>query len=179
MTNSIQEKIAKVVQVLPNKIKIQVKDIERFKIENEKFAVGSYLRVSDSEDCALISIIENFTIEKEEDKTSNYILEATPIGFLDSDGTFTRGGNNIAIPPTDVELARKDEIQKIYNFIDDQRKFCFSKLSQDNEINVPVNGDKFFNKHIAVVGSTGSGKSHTVTKILQEAITSKTWVIRV
>jgi hypothetical protein len=167
------EKIAKVVSVLPNKIKIQVEDIERFKLENEKFAVGSYLRVSDSEDCALLSIIENFTIEKEDKGDSHYVLEAVPIGFLDSEGKFSRGGNNIAIPPTDVELARKEEIQKIYDSIDENKKFCFSKLSQDKSITVPVDGDRFFNKHIAVVGSTGSGKSHTVTKMLQEAISLK------
>lgn len=38
---------------------------------------------------------------------------------------------------------------------------------------MPVDGDKFFNKHIAIVGSTGSGKSHSVAKILQKAISSK------
>lgn len=168
-----EDKIAKVVSVLPNKIKIHVKDIERFKLENEKFAVGSYLRVSDHEDCALICIIENFTIEKKDNQESHYVLEAAPIGFLDNEGKFSRGGNNIAIPPTDVELARKDEIQKIYNFVNEENKFCFSSLSQDKNIRVPVNGDKFFNKHIAVVGSTGSGKSHTVTKLLQEAIKQK------
>ena len=35
---------------------------------------------------------------------------------------------------------------------------------QIKDISVPVNGNKFFNKHIAIVGSTGSGKSHTVAK---------------
>lgn len=173
MSLTESSKIAKVVSVLPNKIKIQVEDIERFKLENEKFAVGSYLRVSDSEDCALISVIENFTIEKDENKDSHYVLEAVPIGFLDSEGKFTRGGNNIAIPPTDVELARKDEIQGIYESMKTEKKFSFSTLSQDSAVRVSVNGDKFFNKHIAIVGSTGSGKSHTVTKILQEAIVTK------
>ena len=46
----------------------------------------------------------------------------------------------------------------------------FSTLSADRTISVPVDGDKFFNKHIAIVGSTGSGKSHSVAKILQKAI---------
>ncbi|TMW71159.1 ATP-binding protein [Alteribacter natronophilus] len=171
--SEVTQKVAKVVSVLPNKIKIEVSDIEKFKLENEKFTVGSYLRVSDSDDCALLSVIENFTIEKKEDKESNYILEAAPIGFLDDEGKFTRGGNNIAIPPTDVDLARKNEIQKIYDVVSEESHFCFSTLSQDNQITVPVNGDKFFNKHIAIVGSTGSGKSHTVTKVLQEAIGKK------
>nr|WP_275938531.1 ATP-binding protein [Pectobacterium brasiliense] len=38
---------------------------------------------------------------------------------------------------------------------------------------VPVNGNKFFNKHIAVVGSTGSGKSHTLATIIQKAVSEK------
>ena len=50
-----------------------------------------------------------------------------------------------------------------------QEKFIFSSLSSNTDISVPVNGNRFFNKHIAIVGSTGSGKSHTVTKIIQSA----------
>ncbi|MDO7908698.1 ATP-binding protein [Paenibacillus sp. JX-17] len=169
----IEEKVAKVISVLPNKIKIEINNIEQFKLQSEKFSVGSYLRVSDSEDCALICIIENFTIQKEENKDSIYLIEAMPIGFLDVDGKFTRGGNNIAIPPTDVETAKNEEIQQIYDSIEIDSKFCFASLSQDKSIKVPVNGNKFFNKHIAVVGSTGSGKSHTVAKILQEATLTK------
>ncbi|MGR5905479.1 helicase HerA domain-containing protein [Bacillus paranthracis] len=33
-----------------------------------------------------------------------------------------------------------------------------------------LDGNKFFNKHLAVIGSTGSGKSCTVAKILHEGI---------
>ncbi|MFL0584849.1 ATP-binding protein [Solibacillus silvestris] len=171
-------KIAQVISVLPDKIKIRVSDINKFKADSEKFAVGSYLRVSDHEDGALLCMIENFLIEnkesnKNEDGKDDYILEAAPIGFIDINGEFTRGGNNIAIPPTGVELARKFEVQKIYDGMDSNIKFCFSKLLQDNQITVPVEGNKFFNKHIAIMGSTGSGKSHTVSTILQKAISEK------
>lgn len=38
---------------------------------------------------------------------------------------------------------------------------------------MPVDGDKFFNKHIGVVGSTGSGKSNTIAKIIQNAVSLK------
>lgn len=168
----MSEKIAQVVSVLPDKIKIKVYDIQQFKIDSEKFAVGSYIRVSDHEDGALLCMIENFSIERENDE-DNYILEASPIGFVDSIGEFTRGGNNIAIPPTGVELAKKDEVQTIYNCTDEESKFCFSKLLQDKSIMVPVDGNKFFNKHLAIMGSTGSGKSHTVSTILQRAISEK------
>lgn len=165
---------AEVISVLPNKIKIRVKNLKDFKLAEEKFSVGSYVSVSDSDDCAIIAIIENFIIEQENDNDErNHILEATPIGFLDSEGNFIRGGNNIAIPPTGVKPASKNEIQNIYNQISEQKRFTFSKLVQNNEIRVPVDGDRFFNKHIAIAGSTGSGKSHTVAKIIQEAKNAK------
>lgn len=38
---------------------------------------------------------------------------------------------------------------------------------------MPVHGDRFFNKHIAVVGATGSGKSHSVASILQTAVINR------
>lgn len=53
-----------VISVMPDKIRIQVKDIEDFNDTGEKFSVGSYIRVSDSDDCAIIAMIENFSIEQ-------------------------------------------------------------------------------------------------------------------
>ena len=158
-----------VVSVMPDKIRVQVKDIEDFNDTGEKFSVGSYIRVSDSDDCAIIAMVENFSIEQIGENDRKYILEAVPIGFLDNDKKFLRGGNNIAIPPSGAEPAHSNEIQAIFHQIDVDKRFCFSKLLQDTKIEVPVDGDRFFNKHFAIVGSTGSGKSHTVAKILQEA----------
>lgn len=167
---------AEVIAVLPNRIKISVNNLSEFKIAGEKLSVGSYLKVSDNDDCGLIAIIENYSIEIKEEagrKVREYIIEAVPLGFIDSSGVFVRGGNNIAIPPTDAKPAAKAEIQKIYDDVPENKRFVFAKLVQDPSILVPVDGDKFFNKHIAIVGSTGSGKSHTVAKIFQNIIAEK------
>ena len=170
----MEEKInAEVVGVFPNKIKISVDNLEDFSLANESLKVGSYLRVLDNENAVLIAIIENFSIEVKEDMRKKYIIEANPLGMI-INNKFQRGGDTIAIPPKKVEPAKKEEIEKIFmESIIDDKKFVFSKLSSDNEINVPVDGNKFFNKHIAIVGSTGSGKSHTVAKIIQTAVNSK------
>lgn len=83
-------------------------------------------------------------------------------------------GDDLAIPPKKVLPATKDEVGAIYsNAFEEGKRFCFSQLSRQRDIKVPVHGDRFFNKHIAIVGATGSGKSHTVATILQEAIDSK------
>jgi len=174
MINEEKEINAVVISVFPNKVKIEVKNIENFKIAGEKLSVDSYLRISDSEDCAIIAIIENFSIEKtEEEKERRYVIEAIPIGFLDKEGKFIRGGNNIAIPPVSVEPAKKEEIQKIYSQIDKKKQLVYSKLTQDSSILVPVDGDRFFNKHISIIGATGSGKSYTLATILQKVISEK------
>ncbi|AVL20116.1 Bipolar DNA helicase [Enterobacter cloacae] len=164
---------AEVVSVSPNKLKISVDDLEEFKIAEEKLGVGSYLRVSDNQDVALLAIIDNFSIDVKESQKQKYMIEASPIGLV-KNGKFYRGGDSLALPPKKVEPAKLDEIISIYSdSIDINERFTFSSLSLNTKVSVPVNGNRFFNKHIAIVGSTGSGKSHTVAKILQKAVDEK------
>ena len=168
---------AEVISVLPDKVKIVVDKLEDFQLPTEKLKVGSYVRISDSEDAVMLAIIENYSIEivdnKENESERRYILEANPLGIV-RNGIFERGGDTIAIPPKDVKPATIEDINAIYSqSIAEQEKFTFSSLSSNPDISVPVNGNRFFNKHIAIVGSTGSGKSHTVAKIIQSATENK------
>lgn len=168
---------AEVIAVYPNKVRISVDDLNDFQLAEEKLKVGSYLRISDSDDAIMIAMIENFTIEvgtdKEGNATRSYIIEANPLGML-RDSIFERGGDTLSIPPKKVEPAKKEEISNIFeSSVANDKKFIFATLASDESIPVPVNGDCFFNKHIAIVGSTGSGKSHTIAHIIQKAIRVK------
>lgn len=164
---------AEVISVFPDKVRISVDKLEDFQIADEKLKVGSYLRIADNDDVVLIAVIENFTIEVTDKQERKYIIEANPLGTIEN-GKFTRGGDTIAIPPKTVEPAHIDEIKKIFDeSLKESDKFTFSTLANNSNVAVPVNGNKFFNKHIAVIGSTGSGKSHTVAKIIQKAVSSK------
>ena len=164
---------AEVISVYPNKVKISVDKLEDFKLSDESLKVGSYLRISDNENAILIAIIENFLIEVNEEGKRKHIIEANPLGILKNE-EFIRGGDSIAIPPKKVEPAKVEEIKKIYEqSISKEESFIFSSLSSNHNIKIPVNGNKFFNKHIAIVGSTGSGKSHTLSTIIYNAINEK------
>ena len=168
---------AEVISVFPNKVRISVDDLEDFQIAEDKLKVGSYLRIADNDNAVLIAVIENFSIEVGVDRNGEpmrkYILEASPLGTIRG-GKFERGGDSLAIPPKRVDPATSEEIGKIFSeAIAETDKFTFATLAADHNIPVPVNGNKFFNKHIAIVGSTGSGKSHTVAKILQNAMQAK------
>ncbi|REL27759.1 ATP-binding protein [Thalassotalea euphylliae] len=161
---------AEVISVSPNKVKVSVDKLEEFKIAEEKLKVGSYLRISDNDEVALLAIIENFSIVADENGGDpNYVIDASPIGLV-KDGKFYRGGDSLALPPKKVEPAKLEDIKTIYeSSVTENERFTFSSLSLNSDILVPVNGNRFFNKHIAIVGSSGSGKSHTVAKILQKA----------
>jgi DNA helicase HerA-like ATPase len=170
--NDLNDIKAEVIAVFPDKVKISVSDIASFS-DGKSIRVGSYLRITDSEDCALIAIIENFCIEVTEKAERRHIIEALPLGII-VDGKFIRGGDTLTIPPTGVAPATEADIKKIFEeSVEEPKKFVFSSLVSNTAINVPVDGNRFFNKHIAVVGSTGAGKSHTIAKIIQSAAGAK------
>lgn len=180
---------AEVISVNPDKVRIMIYNLDSWKTAEDKLKVGSYLEIkdenSDENEYVVIAIIDNFKIdliditkidengEKYTETERRYILEATPLGSI-CNGIFTRGGDTLSIPPKSVSIANDSVIEKIFSdCIEEKEKFCFSTLSSNTNVKVNVNGNRFFNKHLAIVGSSGSGKSHTTAKIIQEAVNSK------
>lgn len=168
--------IFRILTVAPNLIQIEVLDADQFKQDASDFTIGSYLKISDDSNTSIIALVQSFKIKETtnsgtvEATNPSFILDAQPIGFLDESGRFKRGGQQIAIPPSNVVIADDEVLKSIYESVGEEKKFCFAKLAQKPSIEIAVDGDKFFSKHIAVVGSTGSGKSGTVARILQEGI---------
>jgi energy-coupling factor transporter ATP-binding protein EcfA2 len=173
MADEVEKINAEVIAVYPDKIKIVVDNLEDFRLAGETLQVGSYLKISDNENAILMAIIENFSIIVNDAGKRDYAIEALPLGMI-KNGEFIRGGDSLAIPPKKVEPATEEEIKKIYEqSIDPKEKFTFASLSSNQNIRISVNGNKFFNKHVAIVGSTGSGKSHTLSTIIQKAVSEK------
>lgn len=173
MENETEKINAEVIAVYPDKIKIVVDNLEDFRLAGESLQVGSYLKISDNDNAVLMAIIENFSIVVNDKGERDYAIEALPLGMI-KEGQFIRGGDSLAIPPKKVEQATQEEIEKIYEqSIDQNKKFTFASLSSNPKIRISVDGNKFFNKHVAVVGSTGSGKSHTLSAIIQKAVAEK------
>lgn len=168
--------IFRILTVAPNLIQIEVLDADQFKQDASDFTIGSYLKISDDSNTSIIALVQSFKIKETTvggtaaATKPSFILDAQPIGFLDEDGKFKRGGQQIAIPPNNVSIADDTILKGIYESVEEEKKFCFANLAQKPSIEIAVDGDKFFSKHIAVVGSTGSGKSGTVARILQEGI---------
>ena len=102
---------AEVIAVYPNKVRICVDDLGSFTDGHPLLRVGSYLRVTDHEDCVLIAIIESFVIEVDDRANRRHVIEALPLGVI-KDGKFIRGGDALTIPPTGVEPATLQDIKR-------------------------------------------------------------------
>ncbi|VVS94671.1 ATP-binding protein [Desulfoluna spongiiphila] len=175
---------AEVISVRPETISISVKQIRDLDLAAEKIKVGSFLEIENDDKSSTLAVLKSFSIgtvheddksEKKplihtDDKSKSYILEAFPLGVIE-DGIFRRGSDALPIPPKGVKIADTEKIKSIYKVDKTKVKsFCFSELLQKREVDVNIDGDRFFGKHFSIIGSTGSGKSNTTAKILQNAI---------
>ncbi len=97
------------------------------------------------------------------------IADCILIGTMGANGGFIRG---VAVYPTVGQIVRMvgpDELKSIFSEYNEY-DFSFGRPSQAEDQRAFINVDRFFGQHIAVVGTTGCGKSCTVVSILQEAI---------
>lgn len=170
----------RIVGIQPNSILVEVTKPNAFKEKNETFSLGSFVKITDDDNNAIIGMLQSYKIkdindienETLERKEPSFILDIQPMGYL-KDNEFKRGGQEITIPPNDVAIADsallKDIFSRNTNKLNEST-FSFGTLSYDDEVDIILDGNNFFNKHIALVGSSGSGKSCTVAQILHSGI---------
>lgn len=182
---NIENDYFRIASVSANQFEIEVTKPSVFYNKNDRFTLGSYVKIADKFETEVIGILRNYKIKSPSEKETSinsqkqepsFTLDVKPVGHLKK-GEFHKGGNTITIPPSEVEIAKPELLKKIFTEENRERAFCFSSIPDklidySEKIKVELNGDKFFNKHLAVVGSTGSGKSCTVAKILHEGIES-------
>jgi len=101
----------------------------------------------------------------------NAYFEAIPVGEIYHD-QFEYGLSIFPIIGEDVYLTTRDDIQKILTSKNNTLPISFGKLTTHEYIpEFPV--DSLFTNHFAILGNTGSGKSTTVRKILNELLNLK------
>ncbi len=62
-----------------------------------------------------------------------------------------------------------DFMRVIANVAEDGQKLCLGHYTLDEAAEAYLNGNKFFQRHAIIVGSTGSGKSWTTARVLEQA----------
>lgn len=131
--------------------------------------VGSYVVMPRGE----ISIVGTITAIREMGASSadpsqatKCILEIQPLGTLDK-GRFDRGVNALPLMGGNVIATDQDDLKVIFATYREQN-FSLGPLSLLSNERLYIDPNKFFAKHVAIFGSTGSGKSNTVASVIQK-----------
>jgi|GEM_PF-42590 len=171
----------RITTIEPNLVQVEVTKPNKFKNKNDAFSIGSYVRITDENGVSIIGMLQSYKIKdsnlfsdnpKLVRKEPSFVLDIQPMGYMEG-YKFKRGGHQITIPPNEVAVADSALLKQIFSLGNEKDKgkvFGFGTLSNNQEVDILLEGNQFFNKHIAVVGSTGAGKSCTVAKILQSGI---------
>jgi len=161
--------IGKVLESSPGSILIEIKDDKIFEANKRDLQIGKYVEISDGNLNKVIAVIQNIksSVIDSSDKLKFSIL-TQPIGYIEG-SDFIRGSALIPSPTEPVFVIDSSSLDLIFNSNRDYN-FHFGTLVQNKNIELKIDPNKFFSKHIALVGSTGSGKSCTVAKILQDVV---------
>jgi hypothetical protein len=88
------------------------------------------------------------------------------VGEGQRNGDFSRGISQYPTIGDQVHLLTEKDLRKIYGHVDAKNHISVGHLASAESIPALVNIDKLVNRHSAVVGTTGSGKSTTVAGLL-------------
>lgn len=166
-------KIGAVLSCAPEAVVIAIDNLEVFEKNKETLQVGRFLKIAQGNHDFTIATIRNIkgaiATGPDGKPVWSFQIECQAIGTLVDDKSFDRGSLLLPVPTEHAFIADADTLDKIFSK-DGDHDFPLGKLSMNKDIDLMINGNRFFSKHIAVVGSTGSGKSCTVASVLQGVV---------
>lgn len=184
-----ERKIGKVISVDSFRVVVQLdEDLKSlyksgFNDIYEIARINSYLIIPVGAD-RIVAIVTRVKIqdETEIEKTTGFItlpkaqryLVATMIGTIENGKDYLQGVYNYPILDNPVWYVVREDLDKIFDTAPkneiDYAKDYFLPIGTSpafSDYHIKINPDKFFGKHAAILGNTGSGKSCTVASILQ------------
>lgn len=130
--------------------------------------VGSYMMVKQS-DTSILCSVESMWTEVSTHTHDVNRLRLVPLGEFDTDGNFQRGLNHYPTVGAELHAVSNWNLERIFSDFSDVY-YKVGKLSAFEAIDVYLDASAFFGRHAAILGQTGSGKSWTVTSLIQSAL---------
>lgn len=171
----MSDSIGFVISSSPAKILVRIEGLDILEKNKSSLQIGRYLKVDDgNHNFAVVSIsnIGSVLVERNGKQEWVFDLEACPIGALlkqDEGYSFTKSAFVLPVPTERVHILEDNFLEVIYS-LSSKHSFQIGLLASNKSVPIFLDGDRFFAKHIGVVGSTGSGKSCAVANILQNAV---------
>ena len=184
-------KIGKIISVEFDKFRVKILDDCRqstVSIDGQVYYfgnIGSYLKtynsLGDTIVCEVVAIFENDqSLSRPQPSqfslVNSRILLIKPIGTLSSNKQFSMGVGIFPSIYNDVEIVTTNDLRDILTSWQDKEEeqsgihhsidIGYSKNLINYKVSLNIN--RLFNIHTAVLGNSGSGKSNTIARILQE-----------
>lgn len=186
------DKIGAVIYVDTNQVLIEVEDNEKISLLNVgsivaiqttrvfEFTIGIIEKVRRKANSLLQEdITEEYKEEMENDLyVSSDVIQVSLIGtYKTADGDkknqFKRGIDTFPQITHNCYSIYGDNLKLFMNIISDEvsaeKQLVIGKFAIDNNATAILDGDKFFQRHASILGSTGSGKSWCVANLIEEA----------
>lgn len=168
-TNSIGQ----VLSCSPDSIVVLIDELGAFEEHKANLQVGRYLRIAQGNNDFTVAVIRNIrgVLGQNSEGASKwqFHIECQAVGTLVDGKTFERASVLLPVPTELAFAGDSDTLDKLFAE-DANYQFPLGHLSMNKATAMKIHGDRFFSKHIAVVGSTGSGKSCAVARILHDVV---------
>lgn len=165
--------IGQVLSCSPEAIIVLVDELKVFEEHKAALQVGRYLRIAQGNNDFTLAAIRNvrgiLSQDTEGKPKWQFHIECQAVGTLVDGNTFERASVLLPVPTEPAFPADKDTLDKLFAE-DADYQFPLGQLSLNKATVMKIHGDRFFSKHVAIVGSTGSGKSCTVARILHDVV---------
>ena len=129
--------------------------------------IGSHISIQQRGVHVLATVAR--TWEEVNDGEINRYLQCLPLGEVMEDESFSRGVNQYPITGAEAFIVTEEEMQSLFSD-NAQYNFSMGNLKNHPEVQVYLNPNPLFGRHLAILGQTGSGKSWTVASLLQNTI---------
>lgn len=140
--------------------------------EEQVLEVGTYLNCGGrhGDTICMISRIQLEEIERKTETEEVKTITLTLIGSVDG-GKFQRGAVRLPTIGCSAYLLSQAQLKIIYGIDENNEKRHFLVTAPDAE-ETYFSLDKLLSRHVAILGTTGSGKSYTVASIVQSILRS-------
>lgn len=132
--------------------------------------VGSYFQIRQPGWNTLVMVERSYRVADKQGRAA-HMVHLTPLGEISDDGDFMRGISHFPISGAELDRVDESTLAGIFSGYGD-KDFKVGSLSSFEDIGVYFDASAFFGRHAAILGQSGSGKSWTVTSLIQSAVKS-------
>ncbi len=130
--------------------------------------LGQVLRMWEEKGDKIVSSSDSITAGISR-TSKNRFLKLLPLGEITAAGEFNRGVKEFPITGAEVHLVSSAQLEVLFDRFR-KEDLALGWLSSRKEIDVYLDPNPLFTRHLAILGQSGAGKSWTVTSLLQRAI---------